>query len=348
MPGDEQSLACVGQNAKFVDNDGGSDVARDCRAHGCSVHGSPTVPAGSPDFRPSSDEGAFFGNPRGCLLDGLGFCLVLSGVLPSVAVAAAAVFGVEAAFDGMGTMVGRVVAAVSLPYAAVFGSHSAFHWGLLLGQNVYRLVLVVPIFALDAVGGGSGGGGQELVEDWNLAALCFYEVDAIRRDGEVGVVGLDDVALAFEIPSGEVEVVAREAHALLDLSQGDCRSPGVGTSAVVEQGDEGQAAIELAVHLVHEVDGGGERNELRRFLFPGQVIVGAARGIGENIVSILEDIELLRVTGFGVVGMESCGEEVIDTMDGFMIGIGADLKKFVIVDVLWHGLSDHPFWIRNQ
>ena len=102
--------------------------------------------------------------------------------------------------------------------------------------------------------------GEEAVEDGDAGALALDVVDAVSGEGEIGVVGAGDESLLAEVPGGEVEVVAGEAHAVLDFSEADLGVEGVGAALVIEDSEDGKAAVELALHLVHEVDGSGERD----------------------------------------------------------------------------------------
>ena len=60
---------------------------------------------------------------------------------------------------------------------------------------------------------------EHAVQNGDIDALRLDEVNACDGKGEVGIIGAGDVALFREVPGGELEVVAGEAHTLLDFGE---------------------------------------------------------------------------------------------------------------------------------
>jgi len=50
------------------------------------------------------------------------------------------------------------------------------------------------------------------------------------------------------------------------------------------------------------------------------------------LIGFRENAEGIGVTGFLIIGVEALGLDAIDAMDGLLIGVGADLEGFVVVD----------------
>lgn len=104
--------------------------------------------------------------------------------------------------------------------------------------------------------GGLSSGRQQPVQHWYGCALVFNKVHAFHAEGEFRVVGFDDVSLLREIPDGELEVVAWEAHPPFDLGEIHLRITGVHAAAVVEDRKDRESTIEVTLNLIHEVDRG--------------------------------------------------------------------------------------------
>lgn len=84
-------------------------------------------------------------------IDGGGVRSVFFRFVSSVGHAAAPIFGVEAAFDGIDAQIGRALAAICLIFAAVFSSYAALDWGRLGGENVGLLLFEPLVFAIGSV-----------------------------------------------------------------------------------------------------------------------------------------------------------------------------------------------------
>jgi hypothetical protein len=60
--------------------------------------------------------------------------------------------------------------------------------------------------------------------------------------------------------------------------------------------------------------------------------MGAFLGIAEDLIGVGDGTERRRVAGFLVIRVETLGLDAIHAMDGLLIGVGADLEGFVIVN----------------
>src|SRR5262249_41989482 len=138
---------------------------------------------------------------------------------------------------------------------------------------------------------GHVSGGKKLVENGDLDPLSLDEVDAFGRQGEVRVVGSGDVSLLGQVPGGEVEIVAWEPHALFDLGEAYLRVEGVGAALVVEHSKNRETPIELALHLVHEVNRLRERGADGALLLIVAIVFRSAVRIGEHVVGGFEQEE---------------------------------------------------------
>ena len=63
----------------------------------------------------------------------------------------------------------------------------------------------------------------------------------------------------------------------------------------------------------------------------GDVVLGAALGVTEDRVSLVNLVESVRIAAFLVVGMKALGEEPIDTVDRIGLRVRADLQNLVII-----------------
>ena len=71
---------------------------------------------------------------------------------------------------------------------------------------------------------------------------------------------------------------------------------------------------------------------------PEPVVLLALGGVGQDVVGLLQQRELLRVAGFRVVGMKARREKFIHALNRSRLSVGADLQELVIIRLLQKNL----------
>src|SRR5262245_22071318 len=138
-----------------------------------------------------------------------------------------------------------------------------------------------------------------------------------------------------EEPHRELEVLSRPAGELFQLGDEKARSLGFETSSRVEYFEHGQAHELLDFEVVFGLR--AFRHEAPAFplvLTMDGVVPGAPFRIAQDRVRFRDRTEPRRIARLLVVWMEPLGEEPIDAMNRFRLGVDADLQRLVVIGCL--------------
>jgi hypothetical protein len=167
---------------------------------------------------------------------------------------------------------------------------------------------------------------KQLVQHWYRYTLRFNEVHAFNRQSEIRVIRPGDVLLFRQIPSREVKIIAWEPHSLFDFGKGHFRAIGIHTSTVIEDRKYRETAVQITLHLIHEINRARHRilnpRLTRRSL---RIVFRSSIRIRENFVSRRYLGELLEIPCSHNVRMIPSRHIPVDTMNRLLSSLRANL-----------------------
>ncbi len=182
----------------------------------------------------------------------------------------------------------------------------------------------------------SGDAGVVDAEGLRGALGCgegFDQFHAFQGNGVFGGIAAQNIAAFLEIPKAEFELFARHTQEIEKIPQAHIGLVGMGDALAVE---EGQNFVALAMFIGE----GRRRVGLLKLLALGligraavlSVILGATLRIAEGLIGVGDAAKRGGVARFFVIRMKTLGLHAIDAVNGFLIGVGADLEDLIVID----------------
>jgi hypothetical protein len=163
--------------------------------------------------------------------------------------------------------------------------------------------------------------------------IRFDKLDALHRNRVMGVVRAREIAAFLQEPQAEFELILRDRKEVAELAQGHARLVRVRQPLAVKKREDLHT---FAFFAVYRLGGVSSLEELLGRTAGGAaiflIVEGALLRIAEDLVSLVDSQESLGVAVLFVIRVTPLSLNTIHAVHGLGVGVGADLKDFVIVD----------------